>query len=96
MNARRATDKMLAFARDIANTLDIDMPTTKNASGDEIADESFDAIHNFIEEHEADFYEWRRDYGAAILGALVAICVGAMGVATLLLAASIVAGRPMI
>lgn len=31
-----------------------------------------------------------------LLGALVAICVGAMGIATLLLAASIVAGRPLI
>ena len=36
------------------------------------------------------------DKCAAILGALVALVVGAMGVATLLLAASIVTGRPLI
>lgn len=36
------------------------------------------------------------DAGAAILGALVALVVGAMGVMTLLLAASIVTGRALI
>ena len=35
-------------------------------------------------------------WGAAILGALVALVVGAMGVMTLLLAASIITGRALI
>ena len=62
MNARPATERMLAFARDIAETLDLDLPTTTDAKGDEVADESFDAIHNFIEEHADDFYEWKRNF----------------------------------
>lgn len=36
------------------------------------------------------------DKCATLLEALVAICVGAMGAATLLLAASIITGRPLI
>lgn len=36
------------------------------------------------------------DAGVAVLGALVALVVGAMGAATLLLAASIVTGRALI
>ena len=56
----RATDKMLSFARDIAEELCLDMPTKKDESGNVVPDESFDAIHNFIEENKNDFYEWRR------------------------------------
>ena len=54
----RATDKMLSFARDIADELD--MSTKKDESGNVVPDESFDAIHDFIEENKNDFYEWRR------------------------------------
>ena len=42
------------------------------------------------------FRRVKTDAGAAILGALVALVVGAMGVMTLLLAASIVTGRALI
>lgn len=56
----RATDKMLSFARDIADELGLDMPTKKDESGNVVPDESFDTIHDFIEENKNDFYEWRR------------------------------------
>ena len=60
MNTRRATDRMLKFARDIAQALDLELPTTTDANGNEVADESFDAIHTFIDENKDDFYAWRR------------------------------------
>lgn len=56
----RATDKMLSFARDIADEIGLDMPTKKDESGSVVPDESFDAIHDFIEENKDDFYELRR------------------------------------
>lgn len=56
----RATDKMLSFARDIADELGLDMPTKKDESGNVMPDESFDAIHDFIEENKDEFYVWRR------------------------------------
>lgn len=46
--------------------------------------------------YAATFRRVKTDAGAAILGALVALVVGAMGVMTLLLAASIVTGRALI
>jgi hypothetical protein len=57
----RATDRMLAFARDIADGLEIELPTTRDADGNEIVDESFDEISAFIEDNKSDFYEWRRE-----------------------------------
>lgn len=56
----RATDKMLSFANDIADELGLDLPKKQDESGKMVLDESFDAIHDFIEENKDDFYEWRR------------------------------------
>ena len=99
MNTRPATARMLDFARDIANAFDLELPTRTDANGNEVADESFDAIHDFIEENKDDFYEWKREEGSvlvAALGALVALIVAATVAATLLLFASIMLGRPLI
>ncbi len=57
----RATAKMLKFARDIADGLEIDLPKTRDADGNEIVDESFDEISAFIEDNKSDFYEWKRE-----------------------------------
>jgi hypothetical protein len=46
--------------------------------------------------YAATFRRVKPDSGAAILGALVAIVVGAMGVGTILLGRSIVTGRALI
>ena len=56
----RATDKMQSSARDKADELCLDMPTKMDESGNVVPDDSFDAIHDFIEENKNDFYEWRR------------------------------------
>ena len=57
----RATDRMLAFARDIADGLEIDLPMTTDADGNEVVDEDFDEIAAFIEDNKDTFYEWRRE-----------------------------------
>ncbi len=56
----RATERMLSFARDIAAELDMEMPTTQNADGETILDESYDAISEFIAENKDDYYFWKR------------------------------------
>ena len=56
----RATEKMLAFAREIAAELDLELPTTTNADGETVSDESFDAISEFIAENKDDYYYWKR------------------------------------
>ena len=57
---RIATERMLSFARDIAAELDMEMPTTQNADGETIPDESYDAISEFIAENKDDYYFWKR------------------------------------
>ena len=57
----RATDRMLAFARDIADGLEIELPMTTDADGNEVVDEDFDEIAAFIEDNKSDFYEWKRE-----------------------------------
>ena len=57
----RATSKMLKFARDIADGLEIDLPKTRDAAGNEVVDEDFDEIAAFIEDNKDTFYEWRRE-----------------------------------
>lgn len=44
--ARKATQKMLDFANDISEVLDIEKPTTDN----------FDEVGKFISENKDDFY----------------------------------------
>ena len=56
----RATEKMLAFARDIAAELDLELPRTTNADGEIVDDVSFDAISEFIAENKDDYYYWKR------------------------------------
>ena len=56
----RATEKMLAFARDIAAELDLELPRTTNADCEIVDDESFDAISEFIAENKDDYYYWKR------------------------------------
>ena len=56
----RATERMLAFARDIAAELDMDLPTTTNADGETVTDESYDAISEFIAANKDDYYYWKR------------------------------------
>lgn len=56
----RATEKMLAFARDIAAELDMELPTTTNADGETVTDESFDSISEFIAANKDDYYYWKR------------------------------------
>ena len=51
---------MLAFARDIAAELDMELPTTTNADGETVTDESFDAISEFIAANKDDYYYWKR------------------------------------
>lgn len=55
--------------------------------------DEWDASHG---RYSATFRLVKTDAGVAVLGALVALVVGAMGAATLLLAASIVTGRALI
>lgn len=55
--------------------------------------DEWDAAHS---KYSATFRLVKADTGAAILGALVALVVGAMGVGTLLLGLSIVTGRALI
>jgi len=57
---RRATERMLAFARDIATGLDLELPKTTDADGWIVDDESFDAISEFIAENRDDYYFWKR------------------------------------
>ena len=52
----RATERMLAFARDIATELDMKLPTTTNADGETVTDESYDAISEFIAANKDDYY----------------------------------------
>ena len=56
----KATEKMLSFARDIADELDLDLPTRQNADGETVPDESFEAISRFIAENKDDFFYWKR------------------------------------
>lgn len=51
---------MLAFARDIAAELDMELPTTTNADGETVTDESYDAISEFIAANKDDYYYWKR------------------------------------
>jgi len=51
---------MLAFARDIATGLDLELPKTTDADGWIVDDESFDAISEFIAENRDDYYFWKR------------------------------------
>ena len=56
----KATDRLLSFARDIAAELDIELPTTQNADGETVTDESYHAISEFIAVNKDDYYFWRR------------------------------------
>ena len=56
----RATERMLAFARDIAAELDIELPTTTNEYGETVMDESYDAISEFLAVNKDDYYHWER------------------------------------
>jgi len=56
----RATERMLAFARDIAAELDMELPTTTDADGETVMDESYDAISEFLAANKDDYYYWKR------------------------------------
>lgn len=53
-NTKPATERMIAFAEYISETLDIPMPK----------DEGFDTIHEFIDKHLKEFQVARRDLEA--------------------------------
>ena len=59
----RCTSKMESFARDIADTLNIDLPTKKLEDGSVETDFSFEAISDFIDENKNDYYKERRLFG---------------------------------
>lgn len=59
----RCTSKMESFARDIADTLNIELPTKTLEDGSVETDFSFEAISDFIDENKDDYYEERRLFG---------------------------------
>jgi hypothetical protein len=56
----RVTERMLAFARDFAAELNIELPTTTDADGETVMDESYDAISEFLAANKDDYYHWNR------------------------------------
>lgn len=55
-NTKPATERMIAFAERISETLDIPMPK----------DEGFDTIHEFIDKHVKEFQDTRRGLEAEL------------------------------